>query len=104
MVDPSIWGPATLALTQGISSFNSFLPNMTEIRQHSPDDEEFVKDVRMGEITAAGLTIGVGAIASSLTSNPTPVVVSLVMAFGLIMVYETALHANRSGGTDNALG
>lgn len=103
MVDPSIWGPATLAMTQGISSFNSFLPSMTEIRQHSPDDEEFVKDVRMGEITAAGLTLGVGAIASSLTSNPTPVVISVVMAFGLIMVYETALRS-RSGGTENALG
>lgn len=105
-MDPSIIGPATLAMTQGFAAFNSFLPSMTEIRRHSPDDQEFAHDVRMGEITAAGLTLGIGAIVGSLTQSATPIIVSGAMAFGLIMVYESALRANRTPveGDANGLG
>lgn len=93
-------GAASLALTQALGSFNSFLPPLTEIRKHTPTDVVFVKDVRSGEIAAVVVTMGVGAVMSSLTKDPTPAIVALVISVGLVGVYEWTLRQNRPEVTD----
>lgn len=94
-VDPQLIGPATLAMTQSLSLFQGFLPKFEDIRKHpygaSPG---FETDVRMGEVAATILTLGIGTIATGLTGSKVPVLVSLVSAVGLIVLYESALHAN----------
>ena len=96
MIDPNLIGPTTLALSQAIGAFNAFLPDITEIRKHTPDnDPEFAADVRMGEVAAVALTIGVGTVLSSLTGSSAPVTVGLLVAIGLVALYEYTLRQNK---------
>lgn len=93
-VDPGLIGPSTLALTQAVGSFNAFLPKLADIRKAHPDqDPSFTNDVRTGEVAAVALTVGVGAVVSSLTGSPVPTVVAVVAAVGLVLMYETTLRA-----------
>lgn len=97
-----VLGPATLAITQGISAFHSFLPPFTEIRRHSlGDDVAFAKDVRMGEVAAVATTMGIGVISSSLTGSPIPTYVAGISALLLVVLYESALRSTPEGA-DNA--
>lgn len=96
-IDPGLIGPTTLGLTQSLSLFQGFLPKFSDIRKEDPtNNPDFVKDVRMGELAAAMLTIGIGAVMSSLTGTPYPAIISLISALGLIVLYETALQSNAS--------
>lgn len=96
MIDPSLVGPATLAVSQAVSAFNAFLPPIADIRKKTPEeDTEFTADVRMGEIAAVSITMGVGVIVSSLTGSSAPAVVALLCSVGLIVLYETALRADK---------
>jgi hypothetical protein len=95
-VEPGLLGPTTLAISSGVSAFSTFLPKITDIRKANPnDDVSFAADVRMGEVAAAALTIGVGAIVSSLTGSSAPTVVAVIVALGLVIMYESTLRANR---------
>jgi len=82
-------------MTQAITAFTTFLPPITEIRKGSVTDAQFAGDVRLGEVAAAGLTIGVGAMVSGLTGSSVPTVVAFLTAAGLILLYESTLQANR---------
>lgn len=95
-VDPSLIGPATLAITQGIGAFNTFLPKLSDIRKADPaHDPDFAADVRVGEMAAVALTVSVGAIVSSLTGSPVPAVIAVLISLGLVVMYETTLNATR---------
>ena len=95
-MDPSIIGPATLAVSQAVSAFTTFLPPIADIRKNDPaNNPEFTADVRMGEVAAVSITLGVGIIASSLTRNNTPTLVALVASLGLIFLYESTLRADK---------
>lgn len=89
-------GPATLAITQSVSSFQFFLPRLSEVRradkEHNPD---LVGDVRMGEVAAATLCLGIGAMVSSLSGSPYPAIVAVIMVVILVCVYETALRGDK---------
>jgi|1185.fasta_scaffold06180_7 hypothetical protein len=95
MPNPNMFGPASMVLSQTISSFQSMLPSISEVRKASPDDPDMAGDVRLGEIAASALAIGVGAIASSLLGDPLPVLIASFVAFALIVIYEQALRRNR---------
>lgn len=82
-----------LAMTQAIGTFTTFLPPLTEVRRKSIDTPSFALDVRVGELAAAGLTIGVGAMISSLTRTSTPTVIAAITAAGMITLYELTLRA-----------
>lgn len=91
-----MFGPAMLSVTSGIQAFQSLLPKISEIRKADPvNNPDVAADVRMGEVAGATLTMGIGLIASSLTQNPLPAVTALVMVIILVVVYESALKAER---------
>lgn len=91
-----LFGPAMLSVTSGIQAFTTLLPKLSEVRKADPvSNPDIAADVRMGEIGASALTMGVGLIASSLTQNPLPAITGLVMAVILIAVYESALRADK---------
>ena len=95
-MNPNIWGPASLAMTQGFTAFNAFLPKITDVRKNNPtDNPDFAGDVRLGEVAAASLTVGMGLIASSLTGSPVPTVIAALVALGLVFMYESVLRADR---------
>jgi hypothetical protein len=87
-------GIATLALTQGISSFTFFLPRITEVRKASQNDPQAVADIRIGEAAGVVVCFGVGAICSALTQSSAPAIVSLVVALMLVALYETVLRSD----------
>lgn len=95
-VDPSLVGPASLAVTQTVAVFTTFLPKWDEIRQKDPaHNPEFAADVRMAEIGAVCVTVGVGVIASWLTGSPVPAAVSGFAALGMVFMYEVTLRSDR---------
>lgn len=88
-------GPATLALSQSIGAFQFFLPRLSEVRRASiKDSPDMVGDVRMGEVAASALCLGVGAIMSSMTGSPYPAIISVAMMLVLVCVYEAALRGD----------
>ncbi len=94
--NPEMFGPATFALGQTVSAFTTFLPKFTEIRKANPkDNPDIAADMRMGEIAAVTVSLGIGAIASSMTGSPVPVVVSLLVCVILVVLYESTLTADR---------
>ena len=85
-----------LSVTTGVQAFYTLLPKLSEIRKADPvANPDIAADVRMGEVGAVALTLGVGAIASSLTQSPLPAVTGAVMALVLVGVYEAALRSHR---------
>jgi hypothetical protein len=83
--------PATLALTQGVTLFSTFLPKVTEVIDTS-DDPLFAQKVRIGEIGAAGLTCAMGVIMSLMVGNWSPFFVSVAISAGLVWFYEYSLN------------
>lgn len=93
---PDITGTALLSVTQGISAFGAFLPKISEVRRADPvNNPDVAADIRMGEVAAATLTLGIGVIASSLTGSAVPVYTALLMATILVCLYESTLRAHR---------
>lgn len=90
-----VFGPAALAAGQALSSFTTFLPRLSEVRKADPGDPGMLGDVRLGEVAACAVSIGIGVIASSLSGSPIPMYAAAFIAIILIAVYETALN-----GTD----
>ncbi len=102
MTDPGVIGPAMLSLTQSVALFQTMLPKFSEIRKTNPEDNpELVQDVRMGELAAVLLTLGIGGMTSALTGSSVPSVVAVTSAAGLVLLYESALRA-RTGVNANA--
>jgi hypothetical protein len=96
MATPEMFGPAMLAVTQGLTSFHSFLPPISDIRKHNPQDNpDFAADVRMGELAAVTTTLGIGAIAASLTGSPVPAYTSILVSALLVALYESTLRKDR---------
>lgn len=95
MVSGEIIGPATLSISQGIAAFFTFLPRLSEVRKATPEENpELAADVRIGEVAATAVCVGVGVITSSLTGSPVPAFVAVVVALVLIGVYETTLNTD----------
>lgn len=93
-VSPEMVGVVTLALTQAVSVFNAFLPPLTEVRRSSVGDRTALLDVRIGEVAAAAMVVGIGCVLSTLIGNSRPLVVSLLGAVGMMGVYEYALRSS----------
>ncbi len=91
-------GPFSLIVSIAFGAFTHFLPPLSEVRRGDPaNNPDLVGDVRMGEIAAITLTIGVGTIMSSLAKSPVPAFMALLIVLVLVCLYETALNGNKPG-------
>lgn len=77
--------PAATAVLIGVNVFSDLLPKVTDLAGASK------QTVRLGELGAAGITIGLGVLMSSVTHDPIPLGVAIALAAGLVMFYEYAL-------------
>ena len=90
------FGAASLAIGQGVASFAVFLPKLTDVRKYNPkDNPDFAADVRVGEIAAVSVTMGIGLISSALTGSQAPAIVSLLVCAILVTLYESVLRTDR---------
>lgn len=95
-MDAAVLSVATLAVNQGVSAFTSFLPPISDIRRANPaDNPDVAADIRMGEVAAITLTVGIGAVCSSLSGSNVPIVVAVTTSLILIALYESTLRADR---------
>ena len=83
-------GLALTSATQASSAFPQYMPKFSEIRKAEPGDS-IAADVRMGEIAAITITLGVGVIASYLSGSSVPALAALAMCAILVALYEYAL-------------
>lgn len=96
MPSPEVVGAATLAASQGFSAFQFFLPRLSDVRKANAEtNPDIVGDVRLGEVAALTLSIGIGAIVSSLTGSTVPAFVALLIGLVLVFIYEAALTGDR---------
>lgn len=80
---------ATMVITQGFAIFNSFLPDLVEVRRSTPgDNPEFHNDIRNAETMAGALVIGIGFLVSALIRQPYPLYVSFAVVGGMVLLYE----------------
>lgn len=93
--DPITLSVTTMAVTSTLGAFYQFVPPISEIRKRSTSEPEFAADVRMGEVMASAIAIGIGGIASSLSGSPVPALVSVLFAVSLVTMYEMTLRSNR---------
>ncbi len=93
--NPAIFGPASLSISQAISGFSTFLPKLSEVRKAAPNDPDMTGDVRMGEIGATSVVLGVSILTSSLTGSPAPILTGMLMCLVMIVLYEIALRGDR---------
>lgn len=100
-VDPHIIGPATLSMTQALTLFQNFLPRFAEVRLADPDkNPDVIRDVRMGELAAVLMTLGIGGMTSALTGSQVPAVIAFATCVGLVALYEYALSARSEVNTN----
>lgn len=93
-VDGNVIGAATLSMTQSLALFGTFLPSFSDIGRADPDkDTDVAADVRLGELAAVLMTLGIGGMTSALTGSAVPSVVALITCGGLVMLYEYALRS-----------
>ena len=85
---------ATLSLGQTVVAYTHFMPPIAEVRKSSGDPDMY-GDVRMGQVAAGVLSLGIGFILSSMTASNLPVVVSLLVAGVFAALYEIALRGQR---------
>ena len=94
-IDGAAVGGATLALSQTVGSFTAFLPRISDVRKAGADDKAMRGDVRLGEIAATAVSVGIAMTMSALTDSPIPVYAAVFTATILICVFETALRGER---------
>jgi hypothetical protein len=85
-------GAVFLAASTSIGVFTGILPEFSEVRK-SVGDEAMTNDVRMGEVAAAALVVGLGLLASSITDSPAPAIASVACAAVLVIMYEAILQS-----------
>lgn len=91
-MDDKTSSAALLAVTSGISVFNGLLPSLSDVRKATKEyNPDVTNDVRMGEVAASALVIGIGLFASATVNSPIPGMVSVVCALALIAMYESIL-------------
>lgn len=83
---------ALMTMTSGLGSFTALLPELSDVRK-SVGNMDMVNDVRMGEMAAVTLTLGIGISASVITKSPVPGTVAVVSALALVVMYESVLRS-----------
>lgn len=94
-VDPAIIGITMQAVSQAASAFAQYVPKLTDVRKAEPGDASMIGDVRIGEIAAVTLTLGVGVVASGLTGSPVPSIIAALMCVVMLWLYESALRGDK---------
>ncbi len=97
-------GSVMLGVTNGINAFTVFLPKLSDVRKAGNADPDVIGDVRMGEVAAVTLTMGIGAISSMMTQSSLPTYIALLVCVVLVFLYEAALRGDRPFSPKNVGG
>lgn len=90
MPNPAAVGSSSLAISQSVIAFTAFLPNFVEVGKS--DKKSIENEVRLGESAAVVIALSIGGLLSWLNGDKTPFLISAMISFVLIAMYETALR------------
>lgn len=83
-----------LSVSTSVATFTALLPPLADVRKADHTNPDARADVRMGEIAASALVIGIGIVAASVAGNSAPVMASALCALALVAVYESVLRVS----------
>lgn len=86
MKDASV---SMLAMIQSVQVFAAFMPGFAEARAKMTGADGSIRgDVRQGEAVAGVLALSFGALASSMSDDPRPLLFSMAVTAGMVVAYE----------------
>lgn len=83
-------GSSSLAISQAVIAFGTFLPNFVEVGRANKDS--ISGEVRLGEGAAVATALSVGLLLGWLNGSAVPFYIAAAMSLVLIGLYETALR------------
>lgn len=95
MANDAATGISVTVASMMLSGFSTFLPNLREVRQAGTNDTTMRNDVRNGQIAAAIMALGIGALMAWLGGSPVPLYVALAATILYASIYELALRDER---------
>jgi undecaprenyl pyrophosphate phosphatase UppP len=94
-IDPAAATAATVSLGQTVAAFTFFLPKLSEVRQAARDDSLVRGDVRLGQVAATALAVGVGLMMYKLSDSIAPVTIAVLTSLIVGAIYEVAMDTER---------
>lgn len=91
VADPGTVAAASVSIGQTVVAYQFFLPRLSEVRRADPGEPGMRGDVLLGQIAAAGLSVGVGGTLTWLTGSPIPLWVTIFTAVIIAAVYQFAM-------------
>lgn len=92
-VDTTALSVSSVAVGQTVGAYQFLMPRLAEVRQAGAEDVAMARDVYIGQVAAAALSIGVGMMLTVLTGSKLPVVVSVFVALIIGGMYHYALRS-----------
>lgn len=84
-------GAASLSIPLTITSYQFFLPRLSEVRRAEPDDKHMRGDVYLGQVAAGATSVSVGMMMTVLTGSKVPLWTSVFIALIIAAMYQYAL-------------
>jgi hypothetical protein len=81
---------ATLGITQAITLYSAFLPDLADVRRGD------IRGVREGEYAAGGITVLIGLLGSAVSKTPIPFLASIIIGGALVLAYEQAVRSSQT--------
>lgn len=91
-MDANVISASIAAGTSAVGVFTSMLPHVTDVRDNT--DTQTIKHVRVGELSASTIVLGIGLLVSILHKDPAPFFIALLACVFLCGMYESLLHMN----------
>lgn len=90
----NVQAAAAVSIGQVVTVYSIMLPPLTQVRRATADDPAMRGDVRMGQVGAAAVVIGIGFVLSNLTGSMVPTGIAIFMSAVISAVYESAMRQN----------
>ena len=84
---------SSIAIGQTVTAYQFFLPRLSEVREAGPNDVNMCRNVYMGQVAAAAVSVGVGTLLSVLTGSKIPVFTSVFIALIIAGIYHYAMRS-----------
>lgn len=94
MADATAVSGAAITIGQTVVAYQFFLPRLSDVRRAS--DDEMRRDVYLGQIAAAAVSLAVGSLLAWMGGSAVPIYVTVVIALIIAGVYHYAMESNHA--------
>ncbi len=87
----TVFSATMVPLTSAVGIFTGMLPDIKDVRKATRQDATMKHDMRVGQAAASVVVLSLGAAASHFSKSRLPLIASLIVVIGLVVMYETIL-------------